>query len=1085
MPSTPDRAGPTIAPAARTGVGFSSARAQLVERPAGASGVEVTVPGLAGRRIGPDEELSWLWFPERVLDQGLTEPDARSLEHLWDATAGVLEVRFTDGTRLSDVATDQYAVRLTAQAQYAARMLWVDQWNRRRVDLSGCSGRTVQRVTVLLGGPAAGTGRGVPAVCGERVAGPLVRGWLDEVRIGPAWRTAAMASDAESSIGPLAQVLTTRGTHSSDQFSRGNTAPLVAVPHGGVFGLPMTDAGSNRWPYAYQKHNRELDNRPTIQAFATSHLPSPWMGDRGVFQVMPSPFEDPPIDRRARALAFDREDELARPDLYRVRLEHGVQAELTAAEFAIGLRFSFPGEIGSIILDHHGEVREVRVRRDGALTVVEALLDDRPGTPPHFVHLRVPGVLADRTKFDGTRLTGSLLVDAAGPVEIGLGISGVSYLDAAADLRVAGSFDVMSERASRRWTEVLSTVRVEGGTPDQLTSLYSGLYRVFLYPNRAGERAHTGRPHYRSPYGSVLTQPIRDEPGAEIVEAEFTTTHGFWDTYRTAWPLLGLLTPHSAGQLAQGFVQHFHDGGWTPRWSAPGAQDCMTGTNSDTVFADLLVKDVPGIDPDAAYRSAVRNATVRPRDHRVGRKGLHPGIFRGYVDTETPEGMSWTLDGAINDWSISVMAGLSAGRCDPGSAAHARYLAEQEWFARRSLLYRTVFDERTGFFRGRLPDGGWRGADDFDPAEWGHDYTETNAWGTMFTAPHDGAGVVALHGGEGGFVRALERFFSTPETGAASYAGSYGQVIHEMTEARDVRMGMLGLSNQPAHHIPFVGMYAGRHDDAHRVIRECVDRLFVGSDLGQGYPGDEDNGEMSAWYVWAAIGLYPLAPATGSYVLVPPLFRRTELPTTGTVIEVVGPSRGPFFAAVAIDGRPWNSIAVPHALIARGARLELTLSDRPTGWGAGSRPVSASDVHGYLDPPTDVLLPGGSPLVDNTADTAVALRAGVPVEFEFEPTVASLYTVTVAEAGRHSWSVELVNDRGTAVVVDRRDAEHFDQPGQTRVFGIDAEAPAVRLRFTPAEAMSLLQLELIARSGRRRPPADGGHRVPDRSSPGH
>ena len=1036
--------GPTTAVAARNQAGFESPEGYLVERGAGETTVTAIVPGFAGRTIEAGHELSWVWFPERTLPDGASEPTEADLPHFWDATAFSLDVVFADGSRLSDTpsdgagpARDQYGDALTPAAQDAARKQWVDQWNRRAVDLTPFAGRVVDRLEARLGSAPQHTPDD-----GER---PPLRGWLDAVRI-----EAARPAPAT----PLGHVRTTRGTQASSRFSRGNNAPLVGLPHGGVFGLPMTDASSNRWPYAYQEHARTGADgrvRAAIQAFATSHIPSPWMGDRGVFQVMPSPLETPDPDRTARALGFDHDHEDDGPHRYRVDLDGGVTAEVTAGEFALGFRFT---GVRSIVLDHHGRVSEVSVTVTDDAAVVEALLDDRPGTPPHFVHVRVPGVTADHTTVGERELRGWLSV--AGDTDVLLGISTVSFEDARANLDAAGTFAAMRTRAEALWTEKLDTLSFDGATPDQLTSLYSGLYRLFLYPNRAGETALTGTPHHRSPYGAVQAEPIRDEPGPEIVEGPFTTTNGFWDTYRTAWPLLALLTPDTAGELAQGFVEHHHDGGWTPRWSAPGAEDCMTGTTSDTVFADLAAKGVTGFDLAEAYRSALRNATVPPRDERVGRKGSLPGAFRGHVDTGTSEGMSWTLDAAINDWGLAVMAGLLASRAET-PADLARYEAEAEWFARRSLQYRNVFDSERGFFIGRDPDGSWRVGTEFDPRDWGDDYTETNAWGTAFTAPHDGAGVVDLHGGPSRFDARLDEFFSTPETGATAHAGSYGVPIHEMTEARDVRTGMLGLSNQPAHHIPFFPMFTGRHDDAHRIVRSALERLFVGSDLGQGYPGDEDNGEMSAWYVFATIGLYPLAPSTGSYVLVPPSVRRTVLQQPGgtpTVIEVAAGSAGAYVASVTVDGSPWTSVSIPHRVVVSASRIVFTLSSEPQGWASDTRPVSASEVHGYRDTPVDLLPVGLAPLSDDTGRTVTALTAGTSVSFEVAPVPTSLYTVTVSEPGVHSWDVALGDTR-----VAVQDAV-FDWAGQTRVFRL--QGTGTDFTFTAVSDLPLTQLELIA-----------------------
>ncbi|WP_243698434.1 MULTISPECIES: glycoside hydrolase domain-containing protein [unclassified Curtobacterium] len=1078
-----------------------------------------------------------MWFPERTLPEGRNEPLVADLGRFWDATAFGLDIKFEDGTRLSSSARDQYGARIDADAQYDARTAWVDQWNRRTVSLDAVAGRTVTTVVATIGrrlpsptrllqfGGTDGTetdctARDESATSGTStsVDAPLtLRGWLDDVTI-------AQASDRPSR--PIDLVSTTRGTQSSARFSRGNNAPLVGIPHGGVFGLPMTNASEARWPYSYQEHNRASDNRPTIQAFATSHIPSPWMGDRGVFQIMPSPLAHPPVDRSERALAFNHADEEDHAHRYRVLLDGGtdgtIDATMTAGEFALGWRFTF-SDAGStkttdtgtsvstgasIILDHHGAVRDVDIRYEGDVVVVEALLDDRLQTPPHHIHLRVAGVTGEHLSFDHTpdgvgELRGSLTVATDAPVDVLLGISTVSFEDATANLHAAGTFDAMLAHAEQLWTDELSTLSVEGATHDQLLSIYSDLYRLFLYPNRAGESALTGEPHYRSPYGEILEEPIRDQPATEIVAAAFSTTNGFWDTYRTAWPLLGLLTPDTAGELARGFVQHFIDGGWTPRWSAPGAEDVMTGTTSDTVFADLLIKGVPHIDLVQAYRSAVKNATVPARDCRVGRKGLQPGAFRGFVDVDTNEGMSWTLDAAINDWSTSVMARLLAEQSTSGSADAIRYEVEAEWFARRSLQYRNVFrvvsgsrqekqltplsardvtsDPQTnidglGFFVGRNADGSWRVPDaEYDPDQWGGDYTETNAWGTMFTAPHDGAGIAALHGGEDGLLRALAAFSARAETGRTAVAGHYGSPIHEMTEARDVRMGMLGLSNQPAHHIPFFPMYAGHHDDAHRTVREALDRLFVGSDFGQGYPGDEDNGEMSAWYVFGTIGLYPLAPATGTYVLIPPSVRRTELRRpegAATVIEIGNPMAdghfGRYIESVTVDGKPWTSISIPHSVVASGTHIVFTLSDEPSGWASDTRPASASELHGFADTPADVLPVGAATgkaavLTDDLGATEVQLAAGEAVDVPVSVEAASFYTVTVAQPGRFSWITMLMDIEGRVRSSDEQTDELFEWAGQTRAFRIQGGVRSGTFRFYAERRLALTQLELVAR----------------------
>ena len=612
VPAAERGPGPATTVNARAGVGLTSLEPYVLDVPAGDGPRTWAVPG-DGHVVAEGEELTWAVFPESAADD----------ERRWESTYVGVDVELDDGTRLTGTGlVDQYGQPPTPEAQGDGKRLWVDQWNLRRVPLTGLVGRTVVRYLVSVRSSAT-----LP-----------LRVYVDELGVRPAQPVADT---------PLGLVRTTRGTHSSDRFSRGNNAPLVGLPHGGVFGLPMTDASRGNWPYAYHADNRAVDNRPALQAFATSHLPSPWMGDRGVFQVMPSPLAQPDESREGRALGFDHADEEDGPHRYAVRLDGGVSAEMVPGAFALGLRFGFPGEVGSVVLDHHGRMTDVRVRREGDVTVVEGILDDREGFPRHHVHLRVPGVVEDRHRVEGHRLRGHLVVDARQPVDLLLGLSTIDAEQAAANVAAEGSFDAMATRAAQAWERCLATVVVDGATPDQLTSIYSGLYRLFLYPNRYAETAGRDLPAYRSPY-------LPDRVGT----GPFTTTHGFWDTYRTAWPLLALLDPETAGELAEGFVQHFRDGGWTPRWSAPGAEDCMTGTTFDTVLADLALRDVPGIDLETGYASVLRNACVPADDVRVGRKGLRRGIFRGFIDTDTHEGLSWTLDNAINDWAAARLAGV-------------------------------------------------------------------------------------------------------------------------------------------------------------------------------------------------------------------------------------------------------------------------------------------------------------------------------------------------------------------------------------------------------------------------------------------
>ncbi len=737
------------------------------------------LPELRGRRVAAGEQLVVEMLPVAVDARGGAADDR------YAATAVTVDLVFDDGGTLSGAGVrDQYGDALAPGAQARAKRMWVDQWNRRTIDLGAVAGRRIAAVRVAFG-PSAHRRTVFVAPPTVEPAPPRpdhLLGWAD----------------------------TRRGTRGSDRFSRGNTAPIVTLPHGGVFALPMTDAAAGNWPYRYQV------DRPAIEAFATSHIPSPWIGDRGVFEIMPSPSARPHRDRRKRARRFDRADELAAPHEYRVELD-GVSALLTAARHAVGMRFRSHTDELSVVVDHLGEaVSAAWAERDGALHL-DVHLRDGGDRPDHHVHAVLPGVRRHDLALARGTLRGAIIFERA-DADIVIGMSTIDAEQAAENARAAGGIDDMRAAAEAAWRGALDRVEIDGldGIPgDTLRSIAGSLARVFSYPNAHDEPSPEG-PRYRSPIDGVV------RPGG------YSSNNGFWDTYRTAWPLIGLLAPRTAAALADGFVQHFRDAGWVARWSAPGPVDSMTGTTSDTVFAGLDALDV-AIDTREAYRSALHHATVPSTDPRVGRKGLRPAIFRGFTDTATHEGMSWTLDNAINDAAAARLAHALL-RQSKDAAERDRLAAEAEYLGRRALAYRSVFrpglrrhgDTDLGFFLGRRPDGDWRvRAEDFDPAEWGHDYTETNAWGTMFTAPHDGAGLAALHGGEDALGAALDAFFATPETAAPDLVGSYGFVIHEMSEARDVRMGMLGLSNQPAHHIPFMYCFAGRHDDAHRIVVEA------------------------------------------------------------------------------------------------------------------------------------------------------------------------------------------------------------------------------------------------------------------------
>ncbi|MGH3488745.1 MAG: glycoside hydrolase domain-containing protein, partial [Actinopolymorphaceae bacterium] len=523
--------GPPAAPAAKPGVGFTSREAYRFEGSPGPTGAAVQLFEV-DIDVTPDTVLSYALFPDFT---------AGDLAYL--ATYTAVDLAFADGGRLSDLEVlDQHGVVLTARGQGEAKTLSVDQWNLRRARIGAvAAGRTVHAVLVS---------------CEAHDGSGWVSGWVDDIRIEE--------RPAEPGPARLSEhVVTTRGTHSSGEFSRGNTIPATAVPHGFNFWTPVTDAGSLSWVYEYHRANN-ADNRPELQAFALSHQTSPWMGDRQTFQVMPSSAEGAPDgDRAARALAFGHDAEIARPHHYAVTFDDGIRTEIAPTDHAAMFRFTFPGDISTLLFDNvTGEAgltlhpdrntvtgyTDVRSRLSNGATrmFVHATFDQR------FIASGRPTGTGDRREASGyVRFDTS----ASRTVVMRIATSLLSLEQAernlALELGPDESFEEVRERAQRQWDDKLGVIEVEGASEDQLVTLYSNLYRLFLYPNSAYENIGTAaEPVHAHAVQSSVTTP-RSTPsatGARVVPGKVFVNNGFWDTYRTTWPAYALLTPGSAGE---------------------------------------------------------------------------------------------------------------------------------------------------------------------------------------------------------------------------------------------------------------------------------------------------------------------------------------------------------------------------------------------------------------------------------------------------------------------------------------------------------------------------------------------------------
>jgi predicted alpha-1,2-mannosidase len=966
--------------------------------------------------VTPTTELSYLIFPESTSGDS-SDP----------STYAAVDLAFTDGTYLSDLdALDQHSKPVNPQGQGDSDILYTDQWNHEIAEIGAvAAGKTIDRILVGY----------------DKPSGPAdFSGWLDDVAV-----TAAPAHN--TSTHPSDHVITTRGTNSGSSFSRGNNFPAIAVPHGFNFWSPATNAGSNTWFYRYQADNN-AQNLPMIQAFSLSHEPSPWIGDRQTFQVMPEAGGGTPTaDRSARALPFDHANEIALPHYYGVTFQNGMKTEITPTDHAAVFRFTFTGDASNLVFDN--------INGDGGLVLdpagnsISGYTDVSSGQSNGMTRMYVYAEFDQPVVASGTLTGGSGSSNVSGyfkfdtsatkvvTMRIATSLMSVSQAEHNLGLEISSSdtFDSVKARAQAMWDKVLGVITVQGANDDALTTLYSNLYRLNLYPNEAYENTGTAdSPVWKHVVqSSDSSDPVPPgttgtETGAPIVNGKVFVNNGFWDTYRTEWPLDSLLYPVETGEMINGFVQQYKDGGWIARWSAPGYANSMTGTSSNVAFADAYLKGVPGLDVHAMYDAALKDASVAPPNKSIGRKGLDQSIFLGYTPTSTPESASWSLEDYLNDYGIAQMSKKLYVTTDASDPRHQEYLDNYTYYLNRAQDYVNLFNPAVGFFEGKDASGHWRqSASDFDPRVWGYEFTETDGWNFAFHAVQDGQGLAGLYGGRAGLGAKLDQFFSIPET--ATFPGSYGSVIHEMREAKAVRIGQWGLSNQVSHHIPYMYDYAGEPSKAAAIVREALSRTFIGGDIGEGYPGDEDNGEMSAWQIFSSLGFYPLQMGSPTYAIGSPLFTQATIHLeNGKQIVINAHNNGPqnvYVQGLKVNGVAQSKVYLTQDQLASGATLDFDMGPQPSAWGTGDQNVLPSITNGTSAPKPLQDLTGpnhgtasssdgsdAAKLFDNSSSTEVAFPTETPsVVWDFAAAgtgTATYYTLTSgSQAGDPaSWELQ-------------------------------------------------------------------------------
>jgi predicted alpha-1,2-mannosidase len=742
------------------------------------------------------------------------------------------------------------------------------------------------------------------AMGGAVIVDAIIPG-ISEARNSSPNTMAARDEDLVSLVNPL------QGTNSNFGFSRGNTLPLIALPFGMTHWSPQTSVGSG-WFFDPNAHN--------LQGIRATHQPSPWMGDYGHFTVM-AQTGTADYDPATRAVAYDPAELHVGPHSLSVALKNGTTIELTPTERCAAFRFTFPaGETGRVMIDAHSHV-EI----DAAAGVVTGCSRLKGfGAPDNFgcyFYATFDKPFSTAVAFDddfkpvaghvaeGKDAGAAVEFDNARIVVMKVATSFISVDQARRNLeREIGdrTFDSVRSEASKTWNETLGIVRIAGGIDRERRTFYSCLYRAHLFPRMFHEYDDAGKAIHYSAFDSKLHDGVM-----------YTDT-GLWDGYHTLYPLLSLLQPARLGEIVQGFVNAYHEGGWLPQWPNPGYHGTMGGTHSDVVIAGAILKNIAGFDREAAYDAIRKDATVDPSGSTEGRHHLADYLRLGYI----PEAVSESLDYAYDDACV----GLAAKALGHGDDA--------ELFNRRALNYRNVYDKSVGFMRSRKADGTWK--ENFDQYAWGEAYTEGGPWQWSFAVPHDPAGLMELMGGRDAFLRKLDRMLWQPPT---FHVGGYGGEIHEMKEMAAVPFGQYAQSNQPVHQVLPLYAAAGAPAKMHYWSRRVLDELYSPDN----FPGDEDNGEMASWYVLMALGLFPHCPGRPSFVFSSPLFRDAwvKLPGGKTLhLHAQGNSPQNVFAnSVMRNGQEHSALVISYADIMRGGRLEFTMEDRPR-----HRELSASDL---------------------------------------------------------------------------------------------------------------------------------------------
>ncbi len=723
------------------------------------------------------------------------------------------------------------------------------------------------------------------------------------------------------------------GTDSEYVLSNGNTYPAIATPWGMNFWTPMTSKMGDGWTYKYDEYK--------IRGIKQTHQPSPWINDYAAFSLMATT-GNLKFQEDERESWFSHKAETVKPYHYSVYLaDYDVVAEVSPTERAAHFKFTFPESDESyIILDAFFKGSMVKIIPEER-KIIGYCRNNSGGVPENFHNYFVAEFDKDfevnHTWNDGWKLlenstnsegehVGAIIgfkTKKGEVVNVKVASSFISPEQAQLNLLReigADTFDQTKEKAKQAWDTELGRIQIEDDNIDNIKTFYSSLYRVLLFPRKFYEYNSKNEVVHYSPYNG------------EILPGYMFTDNGFWDTFRAVFPFFNMMYPNLNGEIMQGLANTYKESGWLPEWASPGHRDCMIGSNSAPIISDAFLKGVKDMDVELLLEAMLKNATVaneRPVNS-VGRAGLEYYNSLGYVpyNVGINENAARTLEYAYADFTIAKMA-EKLGKTE---------LAEK--YFKQSMNYKNLFDPETNWMRGKNEDGSFQSP--FNPLKWGDAFTEGNSLHYTWSVFHDVQGLINLMGGKEQFVSKLDEVFEMPPKFDDSY---YGQTIHEIREMQLVNMGNYAHGNQPIQHMIYLYNYANQPYKAQEKVRKVLTNLY--SATPDGYCGDEDNGQTSAWYVFSSLGFYPVTPGVDEYVIGSPLFKKATLHLqNGKSFEITSKnnSKSNFYIQyVNLNNAKYNNTFIKFDEIQNGGNLEFKLGNIPNkNWGTDATSVPYS-----------------------------------------------------------------------------------------------------------------------------------------------